>query len=302
MRETPLSRCSAARVSTRGWVLRQLTVAIGRDDEHPHGVVGSDQMAATAADFPCRPIAGLRAQARQADLRMLVAKNPTTAAKSRKRSVSASVAFERREFGSLLRQSSRTNRNQIRSVLFDVGEETVLGRVGDVVVEGLGEELIGGGEVLFAVAEEDAGPAVEMRPAPPRPPRPSCRRRPHPRSAGPRVPGRRRRAWPRRQSLASRLLVQRRQLSVARPDGPGGGRRPSNPPLPQRFPEHLDGLDRLGQALQPEFAKRAALVAVAATGHQSHDVGSQDLAPFAGGTEPGRLDNGIAEVVAPPPW
>ena len=46
-------------------------------------------------------------------------------------------------------------------MLFDVGVETVLGRVRDVVVQGLGEELIGGGKVLFAVSEEDASPASQ---------------------------------------------------------------------------------------------------------------------------------------------
>ena len=54
-------------------------------------------------------------------------------------------------------------RNQIRFMLFDVGEETVLGGVGDVVVQGFGEELIRGGKVFFAVAEEDAGPSRQER-------------------------------------------------------------------------------------------------------------------------------------------
>ena len=42
----------------------------------------------------------------------------------------------------------------------DVGEELLLGGVGDVVAQGLGEELVGGGQVLLAVAEEDTGPVV----------------------------------------------------------------------------------------------------------------------------------------------
>jgi len=38
-------------------------------------------------------------------------------------------------------------------------------------------------------------------------------------------------------------------------------------------------------------------VAVAATGHGPHDVGSQNLPAFASRTEPGRLDDRISEVV-----
>ena len=53
---------------------------------------------------------------------------------------------------------------QFRPVFLDVGEELVLGSVGDVVPEGLGEELVGGGEVLLAVAEEHTGPGVEGGP------------------------------------------------------------------------------------------------------------------------------------------
>ena len=43
-------------------------------------------------------------------------------------------------------------------------QELVLGGVGDVVAEGLGEELVGGGEVLLAVAEQHTGPGVEGGP------------------------------------------------------------------------------------------------------------------------------------------
>ena len=46
----------------------------------------------------------------------------------------------------------------------DVGDELVFGRVRDVVAEGLGEELVGRGEILLAVPEQHAGPAVEGRP------------------------------------------------------------------------------------------------------------------------------------------
>jgi hypothetical protein len=38
------------------------------------------------------------------------------------------------------------------------GLEIVLTGLGDVMSDGLGEELIGGGQALFAVPEQDAGP------------------------------------------------------------------------------------------------------------------------------------------------
>ena len=53
---------------------------------------------------------------------------------------------------------------QFRPVGLDMGEELVLGGVGDVVAEGFGEELVGGGEVLLAVPEQHAGPVVEGGP------------------------------------------------------------------------------------------------------------------------------------------
>ena len=45
-----------------------------------------------------------------------------------------------------------------------MGEELILGGVGDVVPQSLSEELVGGGEVFFAVAEEHTGPVFEGGP------------------------------------------------------------------------------------------------------------------------------------------
>ena len=53
---------------------------------------------------------------------------------------------------------------QIRSMFFDMGEETVLGGVGHEVVQSLGEQLIGGREIFFAMAEKDAGSVFERGP------------------------------------------------------------------------------------------------------------------------------------------
>ena len=63
------------------------------------------------------------------------------------------------------------------------------------------------------------------------------------------------------------------------------------------LPQHLDGLDRVGQSLQGQFPERAALVTIAPTGHRPHHVGGQDLPALAGGTQPGRLDDRVPEVV-----
>ena len=58
----------------------------------------------------------------------------------------------------------RDQPGQFRPVDFDVGKELVLGSVGDVVADGFGEELVGGGQVLLAVAEQNTGPTVEGDP------------------------------------------------------------------------------------------------------------------------------------------
>lgn len=44
-----------------------------------------------------------------------------------------------------------------------MGEQLVLGGMGDAMAECLGEELIGIGQVLFTMAEENTGPTVERR-------------------------------------------------------------------------------------------------------------------------------------------
>ena len=81
------------------------------------------------------------------------------------------------------------------------------------------------------------------------------------------------------------------------PDGPAAGRPAPASATPSGSHTHLDGLDRIGQALQRELPERAALVTAAPAGHQPHDVGRQDLPALAAGTEPGRLDDRVAEVV-----
>ena len=78
--------------------------------------------------------------------------------------MSVSVAFDGGRSGIRLARAG-TRREPVRSHGRRRGEELILGRVGDVVAEGFGEELIGGGEVLLAVAEQHAGPVVEGGPS-----------------------------------------------------------------------------------------------------------------------------------------
>ena len=68
-------------------------------------------------------------------------------------------------------------------------------------------------------------------------------------------------------------------------------------PRLEGLPQHLDGLDGIGQALQVRGPSERHWWSVAPAGHQPHHVGGQDLAALAGGAEPGRLDDRVAEVV-----
>ena len=65
----------------------------------------------------------------------------------------------------------------------------------------------------------------------------------------------------------------------------------------ERFPQNLDGMHRIGQTLQGEFAERMTFVPAAAASSQSHDVCSQHLPALTAGAEPGRFDDRVAEVV-----
>ena len=66
-----------------GMRARQLTVAVGPQHQHPHRLLGRDQVTQAAAGWPCPPTASRRARARPADARDAIANSPTTAAKSR---------------------------------------------------------------------------------------------------------------------------------------------------------------------------------------------------------------------------
>ena len=143
--------------------LGQFAVAVGPEHEHPHGRVGCGQVAEQAAGSP------LSAHWRSSRTRTtgwccdIAASSPTTAAKSKNRSVSESVALDGGRSGIRL-ASAGTSRDSSDPWAATWARSCVFGGVGDVVAEGLGEELVGGGEVLLAVAEQHAGPVVERGP------------------------------------------------------------------------------------------------------------------------------------------
>ena len=201
--------------------------------------------------------------------------------------MSASVAFDGPSPGNRLAKR-RDQPDQLRTVHVDMRDELVLGSVGDVVAERLGEELVRGGEILLAVPEQHTRARVER---------------------GPRRLGDQRglaqtgltRDQQHLASLAAGDALERvrhrRHLGLpadhthrwgARPTGPATAPRSCRPA--ERLPAHLDGLDRIGQTLQGQFPERPALVPAAPAGHQPHDVGREDLSALARRAEPSRLD------------
>ena len=177
----------------------------------------------------------------------------------------------------------------------DVGEKPLFGCLGHVVAEGLGKELVGGGEVLFTMAEEDACSSVEAR---------SCRFADQRGLSEARLTRDEKDLAAPARGHAFECTGDRRQLDLpanhaggrARDEAPGEGNGPG-PGIPERLPEHFNGCHRIGQALQGEVPQRPALVSTAATGHQPHDVCGKDLSAVAQGTESGRFDNRVPEII-----
>ena len=276
---TPRWRRSAARVSRSGCELRQLAVAVGPEHQHAHRLLGRDQV---AQQQQARLVGPLQVVEHQHDRLVLRHRRPAarrprrTAGTARCRRRSPSTAAGPGS-GSPAPGPAGPAPNRAPSTC---ATSCVLGRVGDVVAERLGEELVRRGEVLLAVPEQHARPAVE-------------------RGAG-RLGDERGLAQPglardehHLAALAARDALERvrhrRHLGLAadhahrRAHGQTARqRRPqSSPPPPSGSHTHLDGLDRIGQSLQRQRPDRAALVAAAPTGHQPHDVRREDLPALA---------------------
>ena len=168
--------------------------------------------------------------------------------------MSASVAFDGGSPGIRL-ASAGTNRASSEPCASTWATSCVLGGVGDVVAERLGEQLIRGGEILLAMPEQHARPAVERGPGRLGDQRGLAqtgltRDQQHlaALAAGDpleRIQHRRR----------SRLRGPRHPTPDARPNGPAAARPFGVGPL-ERLPPHLDGLHRIGQALQHQRPDR----------------------------------------------
>ena len=157
---------------------------------------------------------------------------PTTAANSRNRSVSASVAFVGGRSGRRL-ASAGTSRASSDPWASTWASELVLGSMGDVVAEGLGEELVRGGQVLLAVAEQHAGALGEGRPGRLGHQGGLAQTRPHPRRAAPRGPSPAGTALGRigdRRQLGLSARPRRRRARTARRPGKRHGRGVGSPP------------------------------------------------------------------------
>ena len=179
----------------------------------------------------------------------------------------------------------------------DVAFELGLGRVGQVVAQRFGEELVGRGEVFLAVPEEDAGAAVVG----------AASGLGH--ECGLPQPG-----------FAGHQHHLAQVLTGDTPDGVGQHLKLARPPddadvgsigesagkgwgaerrgAVESLPSHGDGLDGFGKPLQVEATHAGAGVRIASTGHEPYDVGGEDLAGSGGGRQSGRFHDRVTEVVA----
>ena len=168
--------------------------------------------------------------------------------------------------------------------------------MGDVVPQRLGEQLVGRGQFLLAVPEQHRGTGRE-------------------RGAG---------DLSRQRGLAQTCLAGdqhnlsptvtrhplvgvRTERDLGRPadhthirsDSQASGQRGGlgGCAIPDRCPNHFDGGDRFGQALQLELAEHSTLDLAPAAGHGGHDLCRQNLPAVAPGAKSGSFDDRVAEVV-----
>ena len=157
-----LWRRRAASVSSERVGVGQLAVAVGPEHEQPHGLFGGGQVAQEEQ----APLVGPLEVVEDQDDGLVLRHRGQQPHHGGEEQVPLGVGvggLGRREVGDPAGQG-RAPVGQLGSVGRDVGQQLVFGGMGDVVAERLGEELVGGGEVLFAVAEQHAGPVVESRP------------------------------------------------------------------------------------------------------------------------------------------
>ena len=223
--------------------------------------------------------------------------SPTTAANSRKRSVSASVAFDGGSSGNPARQLPAPAA-PARTVRVDMRDELGFGGVGDVVAERFGEELIRSGEILFAMPEQHARAVGERGAGPPRRRAWSCPDRLRPRRAHTSRPSPVATRFNPSASRRSRSRVRRRRTAGARPDGPATGPTRSASDASSGSHRTSTVVHRVGQSLQrptrrsarhscrlrrPAISRTTSAARICPPSHDAH--------------KSRRLDHRVAEIV-----
>ena len=176
-----------------------------------------------------------------------------------------------------------------------MAEELVLGNVGHQMVECLGEQPVRRGEFLLAVTEQDAGSVGEGR---------SGALRHQGRLSHARLP--RDEQHPTPLPVDGTLHRTGNGLELDRPAhdpdrGTGGewAREVARLPVSLQEVPTATSTVSTGSASPFSASGRATVqhVTTASAGHGPHHIGSQDLPTLAEGTEPGRLDHRVTEVV-----
>ena len=139
--------------------MRQLGVPERTEHEHGHGLVAGDQM---TEQFQAAGIGPLQIVEDEHDGLLLESLRQQSDHGSEERipfgvGISAPRRRKVRDSGG----QGRYQPSQLRPVRLDMCPELVLGTVGDVVPDGPGEELVGGGQVLLAMPEQHTGAGGE---------------------------------------------------------------------------------------------------------------------------------------------
>ena len=272
---------------------RQLTIPIGPQHQHAHRLLGRDHV---TQQLQARLVGPLQVIQYEDDRLMLRRHGQQSNDRGEEQvTLGVSIGRLRRPEPRQPARQRRDQPDQFRPVRVDVGDELVFGGVGDVMAERFGEELVRRGEILLAMPEQHARPGVEA----------SAGRLGHQRGLAQTGLTRD------EEHLASfaagdalERIRHRRRLGFSTDDTRCGAhaqtarqRHGIRRGPAERFPAHLDGLHRIGQALQHQRPDRVAFVSATPTRHRSHHIRRQDLAALACRAQSSGLDHRIAEIV-----
>ena len=133
----------------------ELRAAIGADDEEPDGVVARHQETEELEARLVGPLEVVEHEDQDLGLRHLAQQTDGGAQEEVALGVRIG-ALPDRELAQSLAEGGH-HPGQLGTVGVDVRGEDLVGRGGDVVVQGLGKRTVGRGEVLVAAPEQDAG-------------------------------------------------------------------------------------------------------------------------------------------------